>query len=272
MHKRPAAGYTYLGVLFIVSVLAMTAAAASVVWHVAKQRDDERELVFVGQQFAAAIERYRNRVLNPDQPYPYRLEELLHDDRGVVPQRHLRRLYVDPMTGDAKWGLIRVSGGGIVGVHSLSERRPYPRNQVVAGYMPPVASSYQGWRFVAPSALVLLAAQAPLPAGASSQPLPSVVEPAERSGRGEVPSGGDDESPTEPAVPRVARPTPEDLRSRTPEACDRIVAHDEQICQQLADAASGDAFRACRDSAIQRSVACALGTAGRLPALVRSAP
>lgn len=148
-------GFTYLGVMFIVSVLAMTAALASVVWSTAQQRDSERELVFIGQQFQAAIERYRQRATDPASPYPKRLEELVYDDRGVDIQRHLRRIYVDPMTGDVKWGLIRLPNGGIVGIHSLSERRPYPRKFVVGGFVVPVADSYRDWRFIAPGAIDL---------------------------------------------------------------------------------------------------------------------
>lgn len=150
-------GFTYLGVLFLISVLAITAAAASAVWSVAGQRDAERELVFVGRQFALAIERYRARSTDPVLTYPRRLEDLLRDDRGVTPQHHLRRLYVDPMTGDSKWGLIRLPDGGIVGVHSLSDRKPFPRTHVVAGFSAPESTSYREWQFIAPSAADLAA-------------------------------------------------------------------------------------------------------------------
>lgn len=271
-------GFTYLGVLFLISVLAMTAAAASVVWRIAKQRDDERELVFIGRQFAAAIEHYRVHSTDPALPYPRRLEDLLRDDRDITPQRHLRRLYVDPMTGDTQWGLIRLPDGGLVGVHSLSERKPYPRTFVVAGFSPPVSTSYQQWQFVAPSAVELLAAYAaanpvapPTVSPAPSPASPPPTRPKQPDG-GDTPTATEPEVAAEPAVERVARPTQEDLRNRTPEACSRIAAYDEQSCQQLADSVGEDAARACRDSAVQRGVACALGTSGALPPLVRNAP
>jgi len=153
-------GFTYLGVLFLISVLGITAAAASVVWSIAAQRDAERELVFVGRQFASAIERYRARSTDPALTYPRQLEDLLRDDRSITPQHHLRRLYVDPMTGHSQWGLIRLPDGGIVGVHSLSERKPYPRAFVAAGFSAPESTSYREWKFVAPSAADMLAALA----------------------------------------------------------------------------------------------------------------
>ena len=145
-------GFTYLGVLFLIGVLAITAAAASVVWSIAAQRDAERELVFMGRQFASAIESYRTRSTDPVLTYPRQLEDLLRDDRSITPQHHLRRLYVDPMTGNSQWGLIRLADGGIIGVHSLSDRKPYPRTYVVAGFSAPESTSYREWRFVAPSA------------------------------------------------------------------------------------------------------------------------
>jgi type II secretory pathway pseudopilin PulG len=163
-------GFTYLGVMFIVGVLALTASAAGVVWSTAQRRDNERELVFVGRQFQAAIERYRQSTTGAQTPYPRTLQELLRDDRAIVPQRHLRRLFVDPITGNAQWGLIQLPGGGIVGVHSLSDRVPFPRKTVLAGFDVPPAATYQGWRFIAPSAAALLA---PPAASAATAPAPA---------------------------------------------------------------------------------------------------
>ncbi|MEI7464879.1 MAG: hypothetical protein WCJ87_06005, partial [Burkholderiales bacterium] len=239
------------------------------------------DLVFVGRQFAAAIERYRAAATNPAQPYPRRLEDLLHDDRSITPARHLRRLYVDPMTGDSQWGLIRLPDGGIVGVHSLSERRPFPRKFVLPGFSLPVATSYREWQFVAPSAADMVAALAlPSPVATPSPSVPSASTPRSRrpAQPGNSPLPAEPEIPPpgiaepEPAAQRVARPTQEDIRSRTPEACSRIADFDEQSCQQVAGSAGDDAAQACRDSAVQRSVACALGTSDGLPPLVRRAP
>ena len=270
--QRAVAGYTYLGVLFIVSVLAMTAAAASVVWHIAQERDDERELVFIGRQFEAAIDRYHAHAVDPAQPYPRRLEDLLRDDRSIVPQHHLRRLYVDPMTGEAHWGLLRLPDGGIVGVHSLSDRRPYPRLNVVPGYTPPVSTSYQTWKFVAPSAAEAWAAVSATQGTTTAPPMQGAVARSNRQDRGEVVPAAEPEAAVEPATPRAPRPTQEDLRTRTPEACARITAYDEQSCQQLAGSAGDEAARVCRDSALQRAVACTLGTSVGLPPLLRGTP
>ena len=259
--------------MFIVSVLAMTATLAAVVWSTAQRRESERELVFIGRQFEAAIERYRQRSPDPVAPYPLRLEDLLQDDRGVRVQRHLRRLYVDPMTGDARWGLIRLAGGGIVGVHSLSDRRPYPRRFVDSSFVVPVGGSYRDWRFIAPGAAeLLLSGAGPVMPSSTS---PAGVEPPTVAEAVPAPSNAE---PAGPAVDPegapsagVARPTPQDYRSRTPEACDRIASHEDQVCRDTAARIGDEAGRACHESALARNVACSLGQAGALPPLVRRA-
>ena len=157
LRRKRGRGFTYLGLMFLIALMGMAAAMASAVWSTTQRRDNERELVFTGRQFTDAIERYRKHSVDPLRLYPRSLQELLHDDRTGVPPHHLRRLYVDPMTGDTRWGLIRLVDGSIVGVHSLSDRVPFDRLSVVPGFAsPPGAKSYQDWRFVAPSATTLL--------------------------------------------------------------------------------------------------------------------
>jgi hypothetical protein len=56
--------------------------------------------------------------------YPARLGDLLEDRRFLSRQRYLRRIYVDPMTGKAEWGLVQAPQGGVMGVYSLAEGKP----------------------------------------------------------------------------------------------------------------------------------------------------
>jgi type II secretory pathway pseudopilin PulG len=136
--------------------MGLAAAMASAVWSTSQRRDNERELVFAGRQFASAIERYRKRSTDPAHLYPRSLQELLRDDRGGQTHHHLRRVYPDPITGSDQWQLILSPDGGIIGVHSLSDREPLDRGFVTADFPVPKGSrSYQDWRFVAPSAAQL---------------------------------------------------------------------------------------------------------------------
>jgi type II secretory pathway pseudopilin PulG len=116
-------GFTYLGMLVIVAIMGLSLAAFGELYSHAAQREKERELLFVGHQFRNAIASYYNKSPGA-KVYPKKLEDLLEDKRFPMPQRHLRRVYSDPMTGKADWALVEAPGGGFMGVHSASEETP----------------------------------------------------------------------------------------------------------------------------------------------------
>mgnify|MGYP000116382826 CR=1 FL=1 len=116
-------GFGYLLVLFMVAALGLMLARAGKVWHTTAQREREAELLFIGNQFRRAITSYVESSPAAARQYPARLEDLLDDKRSGVSKRHLRRIYADPMTGAAQWGLVQASGR-ISGVHSLAQGQP----------------------------------------------------------------------------------------------------------------------------------------------------
>ncbi len=117
-------GFTYVALLIVVAVMGTVLAATGEVWFTAQRREKERELLFVGGEFRRAIARYAEQEPGGGGRYPKRLEELLQDPRVPGVRRHLRRLYADPVTGRAEWGLLKGTNGDIYGVHSLSEEQP----------------------------------------------------------------------------------------------------------------------------------------------------
>lgn len=142
-------GYTLLALLLVVAVIGLGLAGVGELWSRTAQRERERELLFVGNQIRDAIAQYYLRTPGAAKRYPRRLEDLLQDDRYPVVIRHLRRLYVDPMTGSREWGVIEAPGGGIMGVHSLSGAAPLKR----AGFLPEnkgfeAAEHYTQWHFL----------------------------------------------------------------------------------------------------------------------------
>jgi type II secretory pathway pseudopilin PulG len=157
-------GFGYLLVLFTVAALGLLLAGTGQVWHTQAQREKEAELLFIGNQYRQAILAYYAHTPTPDpaaRQYPSRLEDLLLDNRFPTPQRYLRKLYRDPMTGTDQWGLEKVAGR-ITGVFSLSEAVPIQqafaaRDAEFAG-----AQRYDQWLFG-----VSTAAAAPAPALAS---------------------------------------------------------------------------------------------------------
>lgn len=137
---------------------------ASELYATSVRRDRERELLFIGHEFRTAIERYNKA--GGQQAYPLTLAELLKDTRFPGTRRHLRRLYVDPMTGKAEWGTVVVQGR-IVGVYSLSGQAPIKQDNFDDSdsslrHQP----RYSDWRFVYPSDLFV----PPQGDGAGSRP------------------------------------------------------------------------------------------------------
>ena len=122
--QRHARGFAYLWTLALVAFMGVGLAVGGDLYATAARRDKERELIFIGHEFRNAIGRYYDvNGANGQHQYPLTLEELLKDPRFPNPKRHLRRLYTDPTSGRAEWGLV-MREGRIVGVHSLTERAP----------------------------------------------------------------------------------------------------------------------------------------------------
>src|ERR1035437_4568653 len=94
--RRRQRGLTYLIVLFLVALVGMGLAALGSVWVTDSQRERERELLFIGEQFGVALQRYYDASPGTKE-YPRRLEDLLEDRRFQVPRRHLRQIFPDPL-------------------------------------------------------------------------------------------------------------------------------------------------------------------------------
>ncbi|MGU3781968.1 type II secretion system protein [Burkholderia metallica] len=127
---RAQRGIAYLGVLMLVAALGLGMTQAARVWTTVQQRDREAQLLFVGNQFRAAIASYYNAA--EGSRYPPSLDVLLEDRRALPTVRHLRRLYADPLTGTTQWGLVKAPDGGIMGVYSEAPGRPLKRQGFAA--------------------------------------------------------------------------------------------------------------------------------------------
>jgi type II secretory pathway pseudopilin PulG len=123
MRTGRAAGYTYVVVLIWVALAGIGLAITGELWRTTAQREREAELLFIGEEFKRAITSYYESSPGV-QRFPASLAALVRDERYPTVRRHLRKIYVDPMTGTAQWGLVKQPEGGIVGVYSLSFARP----------------------------------------------------------------------------------------------------------------------------------------------------
>jgi type II secretory pathway pseudopilin PulG len=146
--SRSQQGFTYLALLFAITLLGAGMALTGEVWHTAAQREREQQLLFVGNELRTAIGRYYERTPGPAKQFPRSLDLLLEDARQAVPQRYLRRIYFDPMTSSADWGLV-MRGDAVIGVYSRSSAVPMKSarfSQEDAGFEE--AATYSDWKFV----------------------------------------------------------------------------------------------------------------------------
>ncbi len=142
-------GFTYFAVLALVVITSIGALAGGRLWQTAERRERERELLAAGQALRQAIGSYRSLAVAGRRQYPRSLDDLLLDPRLPGIRRHLRRIPIDPITGQSEWGLVRAPDGGIQGVHSLSESAPLKRAGFVAAEQEFAnAATYADWRFV----------------------------------------------------------------------------------------------------------------------------
>ncbi|HEX7888789.1 MAG TPA: type II secretion system protein [Ramlibacter sp.] len=147
-NARSQAGFTYFGVLFLVTLAGLALASFATVASFERQRERESELLFVGHQFREAIRLYYESSPGGAKRYPPNLQALLEDPRTPRARRHLRRIYDDPVTGKAEWGVMQAPGGGVMGVHSLSTQGPLKTAGFDAADEAFMGSrSYADWKF-----------------------------------------------------------------------------------------------------------------------------
>ena len=195
--KARATGFTYLTILFVVAFMGLGLSIAGQVWHTAVMREREAQLLYAGNQYRRAIERYYLSGLNQ---FPRSLEDLLRDPRKPGTERYLRKLYPDPLTGKSEWGIMKAPDGGIMGVYSQSEDKPVKTagfalvNRDFEG-----ATKYVDWKFVynpaaqvpvpqqAPSGTSPLPPQQQAPSAGSPQGTATGMQPAPGSQRSSMP-------------------------------------------------------------------------------------
>ncbi|WP_281913594.1 type II secretion system protein [Massilia varians] len=194
MRARRQAGFTYLGLIIFVFILGMVGAATLKIGSLLQRAHAEQELLEIGYQFSTALRTYAEATPRGQPAQPLTLQELLRDTRFPNPRRHLRKIFVDPVSGKDEWGLVRAGDGGrILGVYSLSQARPlkvanFDQRFPGFGNREHIAD----WKFMAEQQ----GAAAPLqPPAMAPQPQPGAAPPAPPA-------------PQTPAAPPAAEPPP----------------------------------------------------------------
>lgn len=123
-HLHSNRGFSYLWTLLLIFFLGLGFSVAMETDSINLRREQERELIFAGKQLRNAIGHYyESSRASEKKAYPSNLNDLIEDRRTPAVERHLRKIYIDPITGRNEWGLLKI-GGKIVGVHSLSNLQP----------------------------------------------------------------------------------------------------------------------------------------------------
>ncbi|MFP3569668.1 type II secretion system protein [Paraburkholderia sp. SIMBA_030] len=136
-------GLVLLALLIALMLMSIALAGALDVWSLERRREQERQLLFVGDQYRLAILRYyrAGRVL------PASIDDLLDDSRFPTPLHHLRRAYPDPVTGKNDWVLMR-QGDRFFGIYSSSTDAPIKQAGFSLRYQDfENQKAYGGWRF-----------------------------------------------------------------------------------------------------------------------------
>lgn len=146
--RQRQAGFSYPIAMFLVAVMSIVALRGVQITLTNERRSQEAQLLEVGSAYSLAIRSY-HQGSSGNGTYPASLDVLLLDDRTSTMRRHLRKRFRDPLTGSDQWGTIPAPGGGIMGVFSLSEKKPIK----TAGFPPTVtvaatAATYQEWQFI----------------------------------------------------------------------------------------------------------------------------
>lgn len=210
--KRRNGGFTYLSLIILVAIIGLVSASALKLGSVLQRSRAEQELLDIGAAFSDALQSYANATPAGFPPQPPSLKELLKDPRFPTVRRHLRKVFVDPMTGKAEWGITYLGDKvGVLAVYSLSDAKPvkignFPqRFQGLAG-----KQKISEWRFAATGGTL------PVP-GQNQQPGAVEVKPVAPVPSAPVAPPPPEPEPAPPPEPEPAPPPEEEKPAPEPE-------------------------------------------------------
>jgi len=147
-------GFTYIALLTAIVIIGISLAAAGKYWSNILQREKEEELLFRGNQYVLAIERYSKAIPGLQSRAPSSIDDLFSDSS----KHYLRRKYKDPITGEDFVEIFTIIGGQtkkLTGVKSSSDKEPIKQSNFPSGPNEPQyfkdfegKKKYSDWQFV----------------------------------------------------------------------------------------------------------------------------
>ncbi|MGZ8294261.1 MAG: type II secretion system protein [Telluria sp.] len=215
-------GFTYIGLIVLLAILGLVGAAGMKTGSLMQRAAAEEELLEIGAAFSDALRSYAAATPKGQPVQPPNLQALLRDPRFPEVRRHLRKIFVDPVTGKAEWGVMTMGdNGGVTGVYSLSAARPLKVANFDVRFVNFERKEHlSDWKFTAAGqGAVVLRAVADAPPGAPPAPGTPAAPPVPGA-PGAVPPAADGQPPEpeppeppevpEPAAPATDEPPPAD--------------------------------------------------------------
>ena len=111
-------GHLLIAVMIGITLMLIFMTVVAQQWSSLERRENEKELIFRGNQYAKAIRKYQGEHGGA---YPTSLESLM--ELGPRRLRYIRKLYRDPMAPDGKWGVLIAdpSGKGFINPNAPPE-------------------------------------------------------------------------------------------------------------------------------------------------------
>ena len=111
--------------VFFVAMLGLVGAATLKVDTLLRRAAAEQDLLEIGAAFSEALRSYAAATPRGYPTAPPTLQDLLKDPRFPGTRRHLRKIFVDPVTGKDEWGIVYQGDKvGVLAVYSLSQAQP----------------------------------------------------------------------------------------------------------------------------------------------------
>lgn len=195
-------GFTYLGLVITLAIVGMVGAAALKVDALLRRAAAEQELLETGAAFSEALKSYADATPRGQPAQPPSLKELLKDPRFPGVRRHLRKIFIDPVTGRAEWGIVWANPGnetGVLAVYSLSQAQPLKQANFDARFANLEGKEHLSeWKFGALGQAIVQPGQGVQQAGQPGQPAPQPsLFPAPQPAQ-----------PAPPTIPPVPEPVP----------------------------------------------------------------
>ena len=207
-------GFTYVGLVIFVAILGLVGAATLKVDSLLRRAAAEQELLEIGAEYSEALRSYAAATPRGYPTAPPTMRDLLKDSRFPGTRRHLRKIYVDPVTGRQEWGIVYQGDKvGVLAVYSLSQAQPLKLANFDARFQNFENKEHLSeWKFTASGTG---ASAAP---GANGRP-PGLQPPPQPNGQPAPLFPAPGAEPPPPTVPPApAPPAPAEPRIEEPEA------------------------------------------------------